>query len=113
MLSQGIRLTAQEFPIVIDGRSHTQSIMVNFFFFNLDSFNLPLVVIVAHSKSDYGLRFDKKVSRKYEVHFLCFFMDIGTDFEKGVGSALLSIDCAWELICLILGTRVEAVYNED
>lgn len=47
------------------------------------------------------------------MHFFVFFMDIGTDSEKGVGSTLLSIDCAWELICLILGTRVEAVYNED
>lgn len=84
MLSQGIRLTAQEFPIVIDGRSHTQSIMVNFFF-NLDSFNLPLVVIVAYVKSDYGLRFDKKVSRKYEVHFLCFLWTSGLILKREWG----------------------------
>lgn len=40
-------------------------------------------------------------------------VNVRIDFEKGVGSELLSIDCAGELICLILGTRVEAVYNED
>lgn len=34
------------------------------------------------------------------------------DFKKGVGSVFLSID-ALQLICLIMGTRVEAVYNED
>lgn len=30
---------------------------------------------------------------------------------KGVGSGLLAVD--WELICLILGTRVKALYIED
>lgn len=40
-------------------------------------------------------------------------MNVGIDSEKRVGLGLLSIDCAWKLICLILGTRVEAVYNED
>lgn len=33
--------------------------------------------------------------------------------EKKAWSGFLSIDCASELICLILGTRVEVVYNEE
>lgn len=40
-------------------------------------------------------------------------MKVQIDFEKRSQSGFLSIDYACELICLILGTRVEAVYNED
>lgn len=35
----------------------------------------------------------------------------GMILKKGVGSGLLAID--WELICLILRTRVKALYIED
>lgn len=68
-------------------------------------------MIEAYIKPDYSLRFYKKVEQYLIAAFL--MVDVGSNFEKGVGSLVLSIDCTCKLICLILGTRVEAVYNED
>lgn len=66
---------------------------------------------IDYIKSNKILDYVRDENHNYSVSW--FLMNDRLEFEKEAGPWPLSIDCALELICLILGTRVEAVYNED